>query len=57
MNDQAYRRVNALLNQHVTELSDGSVSIRFHYWGCMLELTALPFILRSMLCLTRNRHL
>lgn len=32
---QTYRRANALLNQHISEISDDSVSFRIHYWGFM----------------------
>lgn len=37
MTYQAYRRVNALLNQHLSEVIDPSLAIRVHYWGFMPE--------------------
>lgn len=32
---QPYRKANALLNQHIVELSDESITLRIHYWGFM----------------------
>ncbi|AIQ42831.1 AraC family transcriptional regulator [Paenibacillus sp. FSL R7-0312] len=32
---QAYRKANALLNQHISNLSDGQTSFHIHYWGFM----------------------
>lgn len=31
----AYRKANALLNQHISNISDGQTSFHIHYWGFM----------------------
>ncbi|GGH36262.1 AraC family transcriptional regulator [Paenibacillus segetis] len=35
MLDQDFRRANALLNQHITQIAGEQVSFRIHYWGFM----------------------
>jgi AraC family L-rhamnose operon transcriptional activator RhaR len=32
---QNYRRANALLNQHISQIADDQVSFQIHYWGFM----------------------
>ncbi|OPA73326.1 hypothetical protein BVG16_29430 [Paenibacillus selenitireducens] len=37
MSYETYRRANALLNQHISEITNEQVSFRIHYWGFMPE--------------------